>query len=373
MKAVAMHDFLGWVTDQNSDMLFSLGRLETKQLQRRLGEVKVDRPIFVTGLARAGTTILLELLAECRGVATYRYMDFPLVMIPYWWGAFLRRNHSHDEAVERSHGDGIEVTPESPEAMEEILWMHFFPCAHDPSASNVMGRDHSAAAFESFYSNTLRKVLLLHGADRYLAKNNYNVARLGYLKRVFPDARFVIPVRDPVWHIASLMKQHRLLSEEERKDERILKYMRRSGHYEFGLDRRPLNLGSLETTRQIQTLWKEGHEVKGWALYWRTLHTVLADQLEQDPDIAAATCIVPYRVLCTHSREMLTRLYDHVGCAPDDDVFAAQCERLHPPSYYAPDFTESERQVIENQTREVFHRLLDRAPVSMVQESYRGG
>ena len=96
MKAVLLHDFLGWCAEHNEDMFFSLAGFETKSLKKRLVDVKIDRPIYVTGLARAGTTILLELLSQNEGVTSYRYKDFPFVMLPYWWGKFLEMNKKTD-------------------------------------------------------------------------------------------------------------------------------------------------------------------------------------------------------------------------------------------------------------------------------------
>ena len=37
-----------------------------------------------------------------------------------------------ESAVERAHGDRLMITPSSPEAMEEPIWMHFFDNAHNP-------------------------------------------------------------------------------------------------------------------------------------------------------------------------------------------------------------------------------------------------
>ena len=64
--------------------------------------------------------------------------------------------------------------------------------------------------FEEFYCNHIRKILLSQGGTRYLAKANYNISRMKYLSKLYPEARFVILVRDPPEHIASLIKQHRL-------------------------------------------------------------------------------------------------------------------------------------------------------------------
>src|SRR3546814_6853228 len=63
------------------------------------------------------------------------------------------------------------------------------------------------------------------------------------LLKLFPDARFVLPLRDPAAHIASLVKQHRLFCQGERRHPAALDHMQRIGHFEFGLDRRPINVG----------------------------------------------------------------------------------------------------------------------------------
>ena len=58
---------------------------------------------------------MLELLSSLDGMASHRYSDFPFVFTPYWWGWFLARmRRGTGQAVERAHGDGLMVTPESP-------------------------------------------------------------------------------------------------------------------------------------------------------------------------------------------------------------------------------------------------------------------
>jgi hypothetical protein len=241
--------------------------------------------------------------------------------------------------------------------MEEILWKYFFPKCHDPTVRNVLDRCQRPSDFETFYTQTIRKLLLSRGARRYLAKNNYNVARLDYLKSLFPDARFVVPIREPVYHIASIMKQHCLLSEEENHDKRVLAYMRRSGHFEFGLDRRPLNLKSNDRTLEIQELWRKGRDVEAWAKYWRDVHIYLADLLETVETIAECTLVVSYEKLCRSQKETLARLYSHVGLMPDAALLEEQQKRLHIPSYYKPDFSDSDLEIINAETADIHARM----------------
>lgn len=325
-----------------------LGNLETATYSERLPAV-VDRPIFISGIARSGSTILLEILAAHAQVGTHRYRDFPLLHTPIWWHQATERRHSRTLPVERTHGDGIMVTPDSPEAMEESLWMSFFPQAHDSSVSQFLNRTDDHPAFEAFYRDHLRKVLYIRGRTRYVSKGNYNLSRLPYLHKMFPDARFLVPIRHPVQHIASLMKQHRLFSEGETRYPRALAQMQRVGHFEFGLDRRPIHVGDGEVIREIQDLWKQGDEVRGWAKYWSHLYGWTADLLHTDSLLGDASLVVRFEDLCSDPHTMLERLVHHCRLEPDANVSAFE-HQIHAPTYYKVKFTDDELAIIAAET-----------------------
>lgn len=277
VKVSRFQDLMGRWVEKAPSFFLKLGRLETSFAADAIAEIQIDRPIYVTGLARSGTTILLELLASRPETAGHQYKDFPLVHIPLWWNKFLERASQKKTApIERAHKDRIKITPDSPEAMEEILWMAFFSSSHDPAANNVLTSGENRPEFETFYKDHIRKLLLAKGGTRYLCKGNYNISRIEYINHLFPQSRFLVPIRDPVSHIASLMKQHRLFSEMETRDPKVLAYMRRAGHFEFGLDRRPINFNSGSAGR-IQKLWNEGQEIRGWAASWAAAYTFAAD------------------------------------------------------------------------------------------------
>ncbi|MFP4040470.1 MAG: sulfotransferase family protein [Desulfosudaceae bacterium] len=339
-----------------------LGNRETSFYAEELRGRRIDRPVYITGLARSGTTLILECLAAQGQTATHRYRDYPFLHTPVWWNRFLDRAGSEDNrAVERFHGDRILITSQSPEAMEEILWMSFFPDCHAPEISHVFEAGHNYPAFEEFYRDHIRKILFLREGVRYVSKANYHITRLGYLRRLLPGARFIIMVRSPVSHIASLWRQHRHFCDREKNDPRILNYMRRTGHFEFGLDRRPVNTGNPETVNRVRQLWEAGREVPGLILLWRSVYQYLADLLANDGELRAAVLPVSYEGLCRFPEKTLKRIYDHCELAVSPQAIADQAAQISEPDYYACPWSEEEAGRIDMETREVYDRMLSLA------------
>lgn len=334
-----------------------LGNLETTLLEDELKPVAIDRPVYVAGLARSGSTILLEAIASQPGVVTHQYRDFPGIFTPYWWNGGQECNHRNASAPqERAHRDGLFVTPDSPEAMEEMLWMAFFRDLHNPQVSNVLGAEVANAAFEKFYADHIRKLLLVRGGERYACKENYNITRLEYLLKLFPDARVVVPIRHPVQHVASLMKQHRLFCEGEERCPRALEHMRRVGHFEFGLDLRLINVGNDSTISEIESLFDQGEAARGWARYWASVYGFLADQLDSIPNLRQAVLVVRYERLCESPQQTLSILAEHCKLI-DAAVLDEFSTRIQAPDYYRTGFTTAEIDAILQETSETTTRF----------------
>jgi Sulfotransferase family len=345
-----IHVFGGFIS-RHREFWIRLGNLESKYLADRLAAIPIDRPIYIAGLARAGTTILLEVVASHRGIATHQYHDFPPIFTPFAWNWWLRHVPLKENApVERTHADGIFVTPESPEAMEEVLWMTFFPEAHDPRCSSVLDSTVINGKFEAFYRDHIRKLILTRGGRRYASKENYNITRLEYLRKLFPDARFVIPIRHPVSHIASLIKEHRLFSEGHRRQPRSIEHFRRVGHFEFGADLRPINTGDSSRVEEIRALWRGGEEVRGWARYWAMIHSFVADRLEAEAGLRAASMVVRLEDLCAEPERVLRKLCAHCGLEDADSIVARHASKLHAPTYYKAKFSDVDLEIIEQET-----------------------
>jgi hypothetical protein len=342
-------DFVGGLVDRFRTFWLGLGQLESSLMEEQLNAVPVRMPVYVCGLARSGSTLLHEIVASAPGVATHRVKDYPMVYTPYWWRWATARQPS-TAPRERVHRDRVLITPESPDALEEMLWIAFFPSCHNPSVNNQLPAGSRHPAFEAFYRAHLRKLLFAERATRYAAKANYHVARLAYLVRLFPDAKIILPVRAPASHIASLMRQHRWFCQGQRRHPRALAWMQRSGHYEFGRDRRPMNLGDGKRVRAIQRAWAAGEEVRGWACYWDMVYGHLTRLLDADAQVRAATKVVRFEDLCAAPAQTIRTVLDHCLLPDGERVVARFTPTIRFPDYYQCPFSSAELALIREET-----------------------
>ncbi len=219
--------------------------LEQRLFRRELAAIRPGPPVFITALPRAGTTILLELLAGTPTFASHTYRDMPFVLSPMLWNRLSRPFQRTSAPRERVHEDGIRITQDSPEAFEEVIWRRFWPAHYRPDRI-APWRDCRDEEFVAFFVDHMRKVIALRardkpGACRYVSKNNANVARLPHLLDTFADAIAVVPFREPLQHAWSLCRQHRRFATLHREDTFMRRYMADIGHFDFGENLRPID------------------------------------------------------------------------------------------------------------------------------------
>ena len=212
-------------------------------------------PTFVTGLARSGTTILLRAIFESNEFASLTYEDMPFILAPNLWG-LLNKPQQGSALAERAHGDGILVNTESPEAFEEVFWL-----------------THDADEAESEFKNYIQLILHKHQRSRYLSKNNQNVKRIAVLLRLFPDANFLVPFREPLQHAQSLLSQHVRFCEAQTEDAFVKHYMDWIGHSEFGLGYSPIVDEALTHNDPTQL----NHWLEQWLLLYGMLNKDFKD------------------------------------------------------------------------------------------------
>ncbi len=267
--------------------------------------VASGRHVFVSGLARSGTTLLMRRLHETGAFRSLQYRDMPFVLAPNLWKLVAGQGKA-DAPRERAHGDGVFVNADSPECLDEVFWRVFCAdayirpeslCPHSPSTDDINAfRDYVAAILKSADAP----------AERYLSKNNNNILRLPAIRAAFPNAVILIPFRKPAAHATSLLRQHRRFLDIHEKDEFALSYMRWLAHHEFGADHRPFRFGT-ESALESDAL-----SIDYWLDLWVRTYSWLNEN-------APADCVfVSYEALCaeTHSWASLERLCGLEGAAP---------------------------------------------------------
>jgi hypothetical protein len=351
---ISRTDYLLLRLAQSGASLFqSAGDIESSILRRRLNAIPIESPIFVCGLARSGTTILLEELSKIARVGTHRYRDFPFLMSPWFWNRLLDWGRVQKPAVERPHQDRIRITAESPEAFEEPLWQFFFPQLHAADGLHHLTGERRFEEFECFFKDHIRKILLTRGQRRYLSKGNYNVVRIEYLATVFPDARFIIPIRHPFTHVQSLVRQHVLFSEYARNDPRVPRYLMAAGHFEFGPQRVPIRLSHAAGDR-IREAWQSGHDAAGYATQWAEIYRFV-DHLRSDgKSLAKRILVIRYEDFCDCPHEVVSDILQHAHLDSKTTIDPQAFEHIAlPPSRSASDLADDFRETVWRETRSV--------------------
>ena len=302
-------------------------------------------PVFVTALPRSGTTILLQLLADSGHFASHTYRDMPFVLCPVLWSRFSARFAAGEGPVERAHGDGLEVSAESPEAFEEMIWKHFWPDRYRGDRILPWTREtEQNAEFDAFLEAHMRKVIALrrdgpNDERRYVSKNNLNIARLPAPPRPLRRGTVLVPFREPVQQAASMLRQHRRFLRIHEQDDFVRRYMEAIGHHEFGEGLRPVDFGGWLD----EAGWAKGEldpqELEFWLRYWVAAYRVVLDVAS--PGVA----LLSYARLTKEPEDTLARIAGVVGVPTS--ALAPMADRLHPPRTHDVDLSGVDQGVLD--------------------------
>ena len=229
-----------------------------------------DNHVFVLGLARSGTTILLNALYKSDEFSSLSYQDMPFILAPNLWSKLSLYKKDID-LVERAHGDGIKVSTESPEAFEEVFWMTF---------------DEDDKDTKEKFKNYVQLINQKYYKKRYLSKNNQNIRRPELISKIFPHSKILIPFRNPIQHAHSLLSQHKRFIKYSKKDNFISNYMKWIGHTEFGPNYIPINKKNL--------CFEDDLTINHWLEQWYLTYKQCFDNLKNNENVY----FICYEKLC---------------------------------------------------------------------------
>jgi hypothetical protein len=233
------------------DMLRFLSNLlrlrdEEKRNPAILGE-PIDRPIFVLGLPRSGTTFLHNLLAEDPGNLTPRCWQ---TVFPYPIG--VQKNGSRDrrpELTARQYSRFLMLAPELPSlhpldayAAQECIEitghvfrsLRFDTTHYIPSFQQWLDDAGHLEAYR-FHKRFLQHLQHQNGGGQWILKSPDHIFALEALCEVYPDARFVFVHRDPMKVLPSVARLTEILRQPfTRKIDRLQIGQQVSNRWELG-------------------------------------------------------------------------------------------------------------------------------------------
>ena len=278
-----------------------------------------DGAVYVCGLARSGTTMLLRILDQIEVFRSLTYRDMPFVLAPNLWKQISRHSSQQLALSERAHGDGILVDLDSPEGFEEVFWRTFGVSKSDSRclsfeepSSEVLS---AFADYRSLVANP-RTESTTDSAQgklrRYLSKNNNNLLRLHSLC-ADPAATVLLAYRNPVATALSLYRQHQRFCVAQTEDRFTRTYMRWLVHHEFGLDHFPFCFAVPEMD---DTLTPD--DPNYWLDYWNAVYCyVLAEN-------SLRLHLVNHDMLRAEPTKMLTAIFAEIGVQADSLELAQQ-------------------------------------------------
>jgi hypothetical protein len=257
-----------------------------------------DSPVFISGLARSGTTALLEILNKSEEFCSLTYSDMPFILAPNL-NKKIAFNSNNKTLKERAHKDGIYINNESPEALDEVFWKVFLRDSYiqKDRLTIIKISDEIALKYQTYISG----ISYQNGVSkRYLSKNNNLILRLDSILTQFPKAKIIIPFRDPLQHAISLLNQHLHFIELQKNDPFSLKYMNWLGHHEFGLNQKPFYLGNDVIFDQMKNYKKD--DLNYWLLSWLNYYSYVLENYSK-------SCILfSYEKFCEDPNGVLSEL-----------------------------------------------------------------
>ncbi len=281
-------------------------------IENALAIKRADFPgnhVFISGLARSGTTILLNYLYQTGEFSSLTYADMPFVLMPNTWRKISRRS-APASYRERAHRDGLMIGPDSPEAFEEVFWRMF--CGDNYIQDDRLLTHRVSAGLSEKFKAYIGNVLSTGTKGRrYLSKNNNDILRIDYLRTTFPDAYIIVPFRDPLQQAISLLNQHVHFCEIHKSDQFSLNYMNWLGHFEFGLNQKPFFLGDDDGFDKMQSYPKT--DINFWLLTWKNYYSYLFEHLGDN------LILFNYDTFCADPQSTLNRLFSTIG-VPDRGI-----------------------------------------------------
>jgi hypothetical protein len=296
-----LEKILYWLILGNENVAITSFKIEKSLFKNTSSESRNSSHVFIAGLARSGTTILMRSIYSSSQFCSLTYRDMPFILAPNIWMKLSTPFANKMNAIERIHKDGILETYDSPEALEEVFWRIINGNNYiNKNSLTLMSANSEISENYIAYVDLIKKK---YSRNRYLSKNNNNVLRLQLIKSTFPKSTVIIPFRDPLQHSFSLLKQHIYFSRLHKENRFALNYMNWLGHFEFGMNHLPFVFPN-----NIDFRFNK-ESIEYWLELWINTYSYLLENFSSENNIA----FISYEILCSETKSVWDKLSEKIN------------------------------------------------------------
>jgi len=310
--------------------------LERAVLRPWCRRISIDRPIFIIGAFRSGTSILEHIIAQHPDVGHFWFLTNVCYRAPVicYWLAHLAQALGllERERIPFIHNPRIKFTVFSPYECEWV-WSQSKKNLWDGHCTDLTaGADFSDPRFERYLLDLIQRHLWIQRATRFMNKNPVHCLRMEYLHKLFPDARFIHLVRDP---LATVISHYRTAARMQRviySDARVKRIFQERLRVDVLTMR-------IKTRNYALTLALDRiHPLLGIAHQWKELQAAVLESLARRPSLAAQVLRVRYEDMVSQPIPVLESIWDFIELRDEraEAITRAYAPRLSPPPPYEP-------------------------------------
>ncbi len=273
-----------------NDILFDFEKFFFKHNDEEINQ----KNVFISGLARSGTTILNNFFFKTGNFASFTYRDMPFVMAPNIWNIITKKFQKESKELDRAHDDNLKIDYDSPENFDEIFFKTKLKNSY--SLNDSLCEHELKEEIINDYKIYISNILLKNKKKFYLSKNNNNILRLSDLSRNFKNSIFVILFRHPIQQANSLLTQHKNFITLQTQDKFNLEYMNFLSHYEFGLGQKKFRFKETSKKNNFENL-----DINYWICEWINIYNHILKVSEGNNNIF----LMNYEKLCEKPKDIL--------------------------------------------------------------------